>query len=112
MPGFTPLPPGGDPTAGGPPQAPPQQAPPPNDNVSPLTPQTDQTLQPGPTPDQRVAGYMEQIRNLTTQIDALANQFPDAAQTLNTAKLALVKSMENVATAMSQPSGANQPPTF
>lgn len=105
-PGLPPLPQGG----GLPPQAP-ATPPGPGSNVSSLTP--GQPLAPaGPTPDQRVAGYFEQVRNLSIQIDALASQFPDASQDLDTAKTALLNSMSKVATAMSQPSGGNQPPTF
>lgn len=96
------------PSGGAPPPAPAQQ----NGNFSPLTPGgTVQSTQ-GPTPDQRVSGYMEQVRNLSVQIDALAGQFPDASEDLNNAKTALLNSMAKVATAMSQPSGSGQPPTF
>ncbi len=106
-PSLPPMPQGG----GQPPQGPPP-TPDPN-QISPLS-SGGQTLPntAGPTPDQRVAGYMEQVRNLSIQIDQLANQFPDASQDLNNAKIALVNSMSKVATAMSQPSGAGQPPTF
>jgi hypothetical protein len=55
---------------------------------------------------------MEQVRNISIMIDTLAGQFPDASEDLNNAKTALVNSMSKVATSMSQPSGAGQPPTF
>lgn len=104
-PSLPPMPGGGQPS----PQAAPQQDP---NQISPLSAGQPIPATNGPTPDQRVAGYMEQVRNLSIQIDQLANQFPDASQDLNNAKIALVNSMSKVATSMSQPSGAGQPPTF
>lgn len=110
-PSLPPMPQGAGQPGQPPPQAPPPAQAPGQQNISPLS--SGQDIQPtGPTPDQRVSGYMEQVRNLSIQIDALAGQFPDAAQDLNNAKVALVNSMSKVATAMSQPSGATQPPTF
>lgn len=67
---------------------------------------------PSPTPDQRVTGYMDQIRNLHIQIDALANQFPAASEDLDTAKKALASSMAKVAAMISQPEQSPQPQTF
>lgn len=66
----------------------------------------------GPTPEQKVQAYMDQIRNLSIGIDALAQQHPEAANDLNDAKNALVNSMSKVASAMSSPEGQPQPQTF
>lgn len=66
----------------------------------------------GPTPDQRTAGYMDQIRNIHLQIDALANQYPAASDELGQAKVALANSMAKVAAAMAQPEQSPGPQTF
>lgn len=66
----------------------------------------------GPTPEQKVQAYMEQIRNITIQLEALANQHPEAANEMNDAKNALINSMSKVASAMQSPEGQPQPPTF
>lgn len=66
----------------------------------------------GPTPDQKVQAYMEQIRNLHMTIDALAQDHPEAASDLNDAKNALTNSMSKVASAMSSPETGPAPPTF
>jgi len=66
----------------------------------------------GPTPEQRVQAYMEMIRNLHMEIDALANQHPEAADDLNDAKNALTNSMSKVAVSMGSPNGQPQPQTF
>ncbi len=66
----------------------------------------------GPTPDQRVAGYMDQVRNLHMQIDALATDHPEASEDLGKAKQALTDSMSKVAAALTQPSQSPQPQTF
>lgn len=68
--------------------------------------------QTGPTPQQRVQAYMEQIRAVHMSIDALAQDHPEAAQDLNDAKNSLTQSMSKVATAMSQPEEQPAPPTF
>jgi hypothetical protein len=99
--------PGPQAQAASPPPSPPQGG-----NISPLMAGQQVPNTGGPTPDQRVAGYMEQVRNISIMIDTLAGQFPDASEDLNNAKTALVNSMSKVATSMSQPSGAGQPPTF
>jgi hypothetical protein len=65
-----------------------------------------------PGPNQAVAAYMEQIRNLHMQIDALANQHPEAAESLNKAKLALADSMSAVATNSGSPDGGPAPQSF
>ena len=67
---------------------------------------------PGPTPDQKVQAYMEQVRNLHMGIDALAQDHPEAASDLNDAKNALTNSMSKVASAMSSPETGPAPPTF
>lgn len=66
----------------------------------------------GPTPEQKVQAYMDQIRNVSLAIEALAQQHPEAANDLNDAKNALVNSMSKVASAMSSPEGQAQPQTF
>jgi hypothetical protein len=66
----------------------------------------------GPTPEQKVQAYMDQIRNLSIAIDALAQQHPEAANDLNDAKNALVNSMSKVASAMTSPEGQPQPQTM
>ena len=47
----------------------------------------------GPTPAEKTQSYMEQIRGLHMEIDALATQHPEAANDLNDAKNALTNSM-------------------
>lgn len=66
----------------------------------------------GPSPEQKVQAYMDQIRNISIQIEALAQQHPEAANDLNDAKNAIVNSMSKVASAMTSPEGQPQPPTF
>jgi len=66
----------------------------------------------GPTPDQKVQAYMEQIRNLHMAIDALAQDHPETASDLNDAKNALTNSMSKVASAMTTPEAGPAPPTF
>lgn len=66
----------------------------------------------GPTPEQKIQAYMEQVRNIVTQIDALANQHPEVANDMNNAKNGLIESMSKVAAAMSSPESQPQPPTF
>ena len=66
----------------------------------------------GPTPDQQVEAYMEQVRNLHMAIDALATQHPEAANDLNDAKNALTASMSKVAVSSASPESAPQPQTF
>lgn len=66
----------------------------------------------GPSPDQKIQAYMELIRNLTIQIEALANQHPEVANDMNDAKNALINSMSKVAAAMTSPEGQPQPPTM
>lgn len=66
----------------------------------------------GPTPEQKTQAYMEQIRNLTILIEALAQQHPEAANDMNDAKNALINSMAKVASAMTSPEGQPQPQTF
>lgn len=66
----------------------------------------------GPTPEQKIQAYMSQIRDITIQVDALAQQHPEVANDMNDAKNALINSMSKVASAMSSPEGQPQPPTF
>lgn len=66
----------------------------------------------GPTPEQKVQAFMEQIRNLHMTIDALAQDHPEAGEDLNEAKNALTNSMSKVATNVSSPETGPQPPTF
>lgn len=66
----------------------------------------------GPTPEQKVQAYMEQVRNIHIQIDALAQQHPEAANDLNDAKNSLANSMSKVASAITSPDSQPQPPTF
>ena len=66
----------------------------------------------GPTPQEKVQAYMEQVRNLHMAIDALAQDHPEAANDLNDAKNALTQSMSKVATAMTSPEAGPAPPTF
>lgn len=65
-----------------------------------------------PTPDQIVSGYMDQIRSLHVTIDALAQQFPAAAQDLQIAKTSLVNSMAKVVSSVNQPEQSPTTPTF
>jgi len=105
-PSLPPMPQGGAPGTGAP------TPPPQGTAMSPLSAGQTVPNTAGPTPDQRVSGYMEQVRNISIMIDTLAGQFPDASEDLNNAKTALVNSMSKVASSMSQPSGPGQPPTF
>lgn len=66
----------------------------------------------GPSPQERVANYVEQIHNIESLIDALAQDHPEAADELNQAKNALNTSMSKVAVASSTPDQIPQPPTF
>lgn len=66
----------------------------------------------GPTPNQKISSYMDQVRSLHITIDALAQQFPAAAPDLKDAKTALANSMSKVATAMAQPEQSPSTPTF
>lgn len=68
--------------------------------------------QTGPTPQQRVQAYMDQIRSLHMGIDALAQDHPEASEDLLDAKNALTNSMSKVATAMTAPEGGPTPLTF
>jgi hypothetical protein len=68
--------------------------------------------QAGPTPDQRLTGYMDQVRNLSIQIDALAQAHPEASQELDMAKTALTNSLSKVSAATAQQQSVPQPPTF
>ena len=107
MASFAPPPPG-------PPQAPPPQpnagGPPPG--LSGLVGGVPSPAPVGPTPDQKVQAYMDQVRNLHMAIDALAQDHPEAANDLNDAKNALTNSMSKVATNMTSPETGPAPPTF
>ena len=92
------------------PQAPPQAPLPAGSN--PLLGNSGNLPPSGPTPDQQVSAYMDQVRNLSIQIDALALDHPEASDDLNQAKQALANSMSKVASALTQPQNSPQPPTF
>ena len=68
--------------------------------------------QTGPSPQQRVQAYMDQVRGLHMSIDALATDHPEASEDLNNAKNALTNSMSKVATAMTSPDQNPGPMTF
>lgn len=53
---------------------------------------------------------MNQVRELHMQIDALAQDHPEAANELNEAKNALTNSMAKVASASASPDSIPQPP--
>lgn len=111
MASFAPPPP----TPGGPSAPPPQAAQPPNAppaGLSGLVGGVPNAQPLGPTPDQKIQAYMEQVRNLHMAIDALATDHPEAANDLNDAKNALTNSMSKVASAMSAPESGPQPMTF
>jgi hypothetical protein len=80
------------------------------DLAGPMGPQTPLTT--GPTPQQRVQAYMDQIRQVHSMIDALATDHPEASEDLNNAKTSLTNSMTKVAGAMTAPDNAAQPMTF
>lgn len=65
----------------------------------------------GPTPQQRMEDYLVQVQELTMQIDALAQDHPEAADDFNQAKNALTNSMAKVAAANTTPDNIAQPPT-
>lgn len=93
---------------GSPQAAPPPQAPP---GSSPLLGSTP-IPQAGPSPAQRLSAYMEQVRDVTIQIDALAQDHPEASEDLNNAKTALTNSLSKVSASAAQQQTAPQPPTF
>lgn len=99
MGGFGPLPGNGNQTS---PQA----------GISSLLPNGAGLPQNGPSPQQRVQAYMDQIKQFHDAIDALAQDHPEAAEDLNTAKNALTNSMSKVASAMTTPDASPQPRTF
>lgn len=103
-----------DPSSGAPPTAPvPGSPPPPSGGISSLLGNQASSLpQTGPTPQEQVQAYMDQIRALHMGIDALATDHPEASEDLNTAKNALTNSMAKVATAITAPAGAAGPMTF
>lgn len=68
--------------------------------------------QSGPSPQQRVQAYMDQIKQFHDAIDALAQDHPEAAEDLNNAKNSLTNSMSKVASAMTSPDASPQPKTF
>mgnify|MGYP001566350650 CR=1 FL=1 len=97
LPGSSPVPPQGPGTEG----------------ISGLVPPQDPgALSLGPTPEQKVQAFMEQIRDLHMTIDGLTTQHPEAADEFNEAKNALTNSMSKVVSAMSSPEGGPQPMTF
>lgn len=101
---LAPPPPGPNGPAPGSPQPPP--------GISGLVGGAVTATPPGPTPQQKVQAYMEQVRNLHMAIDALAQDHPEAANELNDAKNALTQSMSKVSTASTSPEAGPAPPTF
>jgi hypothetical protein len=93
------------------PQPGPQQASQPPGGGNPLLGSTP-IPQAGPTPDQRLTAYMEQIRTVSMQIDALATDHPEASEDLNQAKTALTNSLAKVSAATAQQQSVPQPPSF
>ncbi len=108
MASFAPPPPGPSQAPPSPPPAP--GAPPPG--LSGLVGGVPNATPLGPTPQQKAQAYMEQVRNIHMEIDALATDHPEAASDLQDAKNALTSSMSKVASAMSGPEGQPQPMTF
>jgi len=106
MASFAPPPPG---PQGAPPPPGPSQAP---AGISGLVGGVNNTPPIGPTPDQKIQAYMEQVRNLHMAIDALAQDHPEAASDLNDAKNALTNSMSKIAVASTSPETGPAPPTF
>ena len=102
---MMPMPPQGATPAPGPPQAAPA-------GLSGLVQGGPSATPLGPTPDQKIQAYMEQVRGIHMQIDSLARQHPEAAKDLNDAKNALTQSMSKVATSVGSPEGQPQPQTF
>jgi hypothetical protein len=100
----------GDVPGQAPAQSQPQQQAPSPPGANPLL-GAQQIPQAGPTPDQRISAYMDQVRNLHLEIDALASQHPEAADELGQAKQALTNSMAKVASAQAQ-AQSPQPPTM
>ncbi len=64
----------------------------------------------GPTPQQRIANYAQQVMMLQAAMDALATDHPEASDELNQAKNALTASMSKVATMSTSPDTGSQPP--
>jgi hypothetical protein len=93
------------------PQPPGSQASPPPGGGNPLL-GTNAIPPAGPTPDQRLTAYMDQVRNISIQIDSLAQSHPEASQELNQAKDALTNSLSKVSAATAQMQSTPQPPTF
>ena len=50
----------------------------------------------GPTPEQQMAGFMMEIRDITMRIASLAQEFPVAAEDFQLASQALINSMTKV----------------
>ncbi len=103
--GQPPSPPGTPP----PPPAPSPSGPPPG--ISGLVGGAPPQLPQGPTPQQRMEDYMVQIQELSSMIDTLAQDHPEAADDFNQAKNALNNSMSKVAAANTTPDNIAQPPT-
>jgi hypothetical protein len=86
--------------------------PPASGGLGPTIGDQSQLPQLGPTPQQRMQGYMDQVRQLHMAIDALAQDHPEASEELNSAKNALANSMGKVASAISSPEGSPTTLTF
>lgn len=70
-----------------------------------------QALQPSPSPEQHAEALMAQFRDLSTQIQAIARQYPAAAQDLAVCNDSLINAMTKVLSGMnSEPASA--PPTL
>lgn len=66
----------------------------------------------GPTPQQRIANFSQQVMMLQAAMDALATDHPESSNELNDAKNALTAALSKVATMSASPEVGSQPPTF
>lgn len=64
----------------------------------------------GPTPQQRIADFAQQVMMIQAAVDALALDHPEASDDLNQAKNALTAAMSKVATMSASPDAGVQPP--
>lgn len=100
---FTPMPqgPSGPPTA--------------NEQLAqPLVPELEMPLGAGAmqSPDAIFAAFVQQIAQITKNLESLAQAHPEAAEEFNTALEAIKNSAAKVAASVSAPAGPEQPPVL
>lgn len=58
-------------------------------------------------PDERIRGVMAEVRNMRTQLEGLAREFPESAAEAKTVSEGLMAMLAKIATARRGPEGAN-----